>query len=88
MSFVDIDGRMYSRNQSYELVPQQMSLYVTREELEDAKKELTDLRRKRFELIEEINREKKERDERIPADELQMIMFPVENVDRRIKELT
>lgn len=88
MSYVDIDGSMYSRNRSYELAPQQMSLYVTREELEDAKKELTDLRRKRFELIEEINREKKDSDERISADELQIIMFPVEIVDRRIKDLT
>lgn len=87
MSYVDIDGSMYSRNRSYELAPQQMSLYVTREELEDAKKELTDFRRKRIELLEEISREKKERDERISAEELQIIMFPVENVDRRIKEL-
>ena len=88
MSYVDIDGSMYSRNRSYELAPQQMFLYVTREELEDAKKELTDLRRKRSELIEEINREKKDSDERISADELQIIMFPVEIVDRRIKDLT
>lgn len=88
MSYVDIDGSMYLRNRSYELAPMAVSPYVTREELADAKKELVDLRRKRFELLEEIEREKRDRDERISADELQMLMFPVENVDRRIKELT
>lgn len=86
--YVDIDGSMYSRNRSYELAPMAISPYVTREELADAKKELADLRRKKVELLEEIEQEKKERDERISADELQMIMLPVENVDRRIKELT
>lgn len=86
--YVDIDGSMYSRNRSYELAPMAISPYVTSEELADAKKELADLRRKKVELLEEIEQEKKERDERISADELQMIMLPVENVDRRIKELT
>lgn len=85
--YVDIDGSMYSRNRSYELAPMAISPYVTREELDDAKKELADLRRKKVELLEEIEQEKKERDERISADELQMIMLPVENFDRRIKEL-
>lgn len=86
--YLDIDGSMYSRNRSYELAPMAISPYVTREELADAKKELADLRRKKVELLEEIEQEKKERDERISADELQMIMLPVENFDRRIKELT
>lgn len=88
MSYVDIDGQMYFRSRSYELVPQQMSLYVSREELEDAKKELIDLRRKKVELLDIIEEEKRERDERITAEELQAIMLPVEIVDRRIKELS
>ena len=88
MSYVDIDGQMYFRSRSYELVPQQMSLYVSREELEDAKKELIDLRRKKVELLNIIEEEKRERDERITAEELQAIMLPVEIVDRRIKELS
>ncbi len=86
--YLDRDGWMYSRNRSYELAMMPVSLCVTREELADAKKELDVLRRRKSELLSEIEREKKERDERISADELQMIMFPVENVDRRIKELS
>lgn len=88
MSYVDIDGSMYSRNRSYELAPQQMSLYVSREELEDAKKELLDLRKQKIKLLEEIEKDKKERDERISADELQLIMLPVDIINRRINELT
>ena len=65
-----------------------VSPYVTREELEDAKNELRDLSKKRIELLEGIERDKKERDERISPEELQMLMFPVENVVRRIQELT
>ncbi len=88
MIYNDIDARMYSRNRSYVLTPMAVSPYVTREELEDAKNELRDLSKKRIELLEGIERDKKERDERISPEELQMLMFPVENVVRRIQELT
>lgn len=88
MGFIDIDGRMYSRNGSYELAMQPVSTYVSREEFEDAKKELSYLRRKRIELVEVFEKEKKEREERISDEELQMMLFPVNNIDRRIKELS
>lgn len=88
MGFIDIDGRMYSRNGSYELAMQPVSTYVSREEFEDAKKELSYLRRKRIELVEDFEKEKKEREERISDEELQMMLFPVNNIDRRIKELS
>ena len=88
MSFIDIDGRMYSRNRSYELAMQPVSTYVSREEFEDAKKELSYLRRRRIELVEVFEKEKRELEERISDGELQMMLLPVDNIDRRIKELS
>lgn len=67
---------------------QPMSLYITREELEDAKKELVELRRRKAETVESIEKEKRDRDERVSAEELQSMMLPVDILNRRINELT
>lgn len=88
MSYSHIDGKVFFRNLSYEHTMQPMSIYVTREELEDAKKELVDLRRRKAEVVESIEKEKRERDERVSAEELQSMMLPVDILNRRINELT
>ena len=88
MSYSHIDGRVFFRNLSYEHTMQPMSIYITREELEDAKKELVDLRRRKAEVVESIEKEKRERDERVSAEELQSMMLPVDILNRRINELT
>ena len=88
MSYTHIDGRVSFRNLSYEHTMQPVSLYITREELEDAKKELVELRRRKAETLEEIEKEKRERDERVSAEELQSMMFPVDILNRRINELS
>lgn len=88
MSYTHIDGRVSFRNLSYEHTMQPMSLYITREELEDAKKELFELRRRKAETIEAIEKEKRERDERVSAEELQSMMLPVDILNRRINELS
>lgn len=88
MSYSHIDGKVFFRNLSYEHTMQPMSFYITREELEDAKKELVDLRRRKAEVVESIEKEKRERDERVSADELQSMMLPVDILNRRINELT
>lgn len=88
MSYTHIDGKVFFRNLSYEHTMQPMSLYITREELEDAKKELVDLRRRKAEVVESIEKEKRESDERVSAEELQSMMLPVDILNRRINELT
>ena len=88
MSYSHIEGRVFFRNLSYEHTMQPMSIYITREELEDAKKELVDLRRRKAEVVESIEKEKRERDERVSAEELQLMMLPVDILNRRINELT
>ena len=88
MSYTHIDGKVFFRNLSYEHTMQPMSVYITREELEDAKKELVDLRRRKAEVVESIEKEKRERDERVSAEELQSMMLPVDILNRRINELT
>ena len=88
MSYSHIDGKVFFRNLSYEHTMQPMSIYITREELEDAKKELVDLRRRKAEVVESIEKEKRERDERVSAEELQSMMLPVDILNRRINELT
>lgn len=87
MGYFDIDGYASMRSSSYELVPHYASIYVTREELEDAKKELSSLRKKRVELVENFEKEKRERDERVSDEELQVMMLPMDNVARQIREL-
>lgn len=88
MSYSHIDGRVSFRNLSYEHTMQPMSIYITREELEDAKKELVDLRRRKAEVLDAIEKDKRERDERVSAEELQSMMLPVDILNRRINELT
>ena len=87
MGYFDIDGYVGMLGLSDELVPHYFSTYYTREELEDEKKELAGYRNKRREFIDALEREKRERDERIPAEELQQMMLPLEIINRRIKEL-
>lgn len=88
MSFVDFDSTFLSRARSYELTRRTLSMYITKDELEDAKKEIKEIRRKITDLNEEIRAGIKERDERISSDELAMLMQPVEELKRREDELS
>jgi len=87
MSYLSYLGALHSRTKSYEHEIQQLSTFITREELEDAKKELSSLYKRRIEELEKIEKEKNERDEWISATELQELMFPVDDLNRRIEEL-
>lgn len=85
--FTHIDGHMYARNRSYALVPQQISAYLSKEELHDAKKELETLRKEKCITLANIEDEKRNLDDRITAEELQFMMFPLETLEKHIKEL-
>ena len=86
MSYSHIDGKVFFRNLSYEHTMQPVSRYITREELEDAKEELVDLRKRKAEVVESIEKEKRDRDERVSAGELQSMMLPVDILNRRINK--
>lgn len=86
MAYKNIVG-ISSRNSSYELTPLQMSPFITREGLQEAKKELEEIRKTKSKKLEEIEQEKRDRDELISDFELQEIMFPIQFLDKRIVEL-
>lgn len=86
--FRDQERDITSRALSYKLVRQQLPLDITETEFEDAKKERLELIKQRSEALEDIEREKKETDERLSAADLQFLMAPVEILDKRIDELT
>lgn len=86
--FRDQEHDSISRGLSYKLVRQQLPLDITKTEFEDAKKERLELIKQRSAALEDIECEKKETDERLSDADLQILMAPVDILNKRIDELT
>ena len=86
-NFRSYDDASAMRNRSYEHAMIARPLIITIKEFEDAQKELADLRKRADEIHESIIMKNNERDERISSEELSILMFPLDNLNRQIKEV-